>query len=260
MGNLKQIWKSKRLIFVWAGYNIQGRFIEAKLGLFWIILRPIFVTFIYTFVFSGLLNRQPRGGVPFVIFFLSGLTVWELIANSLMQASTSLVSKIRLMSQINFSRESIILVDMAERLVDFLVNSIVLILLSTYYGFFPTWAYLYLPIVLLTIVAFSLSGAFIIGTLSIYIRDISQITSLAIRFLFFTSGVIFSLDMLPLEYQKYIVFNPFLILVESYRGIVIYGSPPNMAMIIVLLIVSLFALGIGYKFFKSNEGTFVDYL
>lgn len=257
---LKSIWRMRDLIFLWARYNIQGRYIEVKLGLLWIVFRPLGVTVIYSVVFSELLNRPPTGGVPYFMLFLSGLTVWELISNSFMQSTTSIVSKLSLMSQINFPRESIILVNMIERLVDFMVNSLILIVFAASFGFFPSTAYLYIPIVLISIIAFSLSGAFIIAPISVFVRDIQEIISLVLRFLFFFSGVIFSLDMLSEDLQKYIVFNPFMLLIESYRGIILYNKAPPLEMLMILLVVSLIFLVFGYKFFKSKEGTFVDYL
>ena len=111
---IKSIWQMRELIFLWAWYNIQGRYIEVKLGLLWIIFRPLGVTVIYSVVFSELLKRPPSGGVPFFMIFLSGLTVWELISHTFMQSTISVVSKLNLMSTINFPRESIILVNLIE--------------------------------------------------------------------------------------------------------------------------------------------------
>ncbi len=71
---LTTILENRYLIQTWSKYNIQAQYIDTRLGLAWIILQPIFQTLIYTFAFGTLLGRNPRGGVPFVLFFLAGTT------------------------------------------------------------------------------------------------------------------------------------------------------------------------------------------
>jgi ABC-type polysaccharide/polyol phosphate export permease len=249
-----------RLALLWARYNIQSRYTEAKLGWLWIVLRPLGVTVIYSTIFSHLLNRPPQGGVPFFLFFLCGLTIWELFANTLSQATGSTASKITLMAQINFPRESIVLVDFTERFIDFLVNFFILVAISISLGHYPSGAYLYLPVVLLPFMAISLGGAFLIAPMSVFIRDISEITSLVLRFFFFFSGAIFSLDMMSPQIQRYLIFNPLLILIDSYRGIILYGRAPSPVQMGIILVLGLVFFALGYRFYKSQEGKFVDYL
>ena len=260
MNTLNMLWRHRYLINLWTRYNIQSRYVEAKLGLLWVIVQPVIITIIYTIVFSELLQRPPAGGVPFSLFFLSGLTVWQLINSTWMKSSLIVVSQIRLMSQIKFPREIILVVNLFEKLIDFIVTFIILIIISLLYGYYPTIAYIHLPVTIISILSLTLGISFIIGSLGVFIRDIPELTSLSLRFLFFFSGVIFSLDMLPEKVQKILVYNPLLILVESFRDIVVYGRVPEISQTVITLAISILILFFGYAFFKSKDSEFVDYL
>ncbi|MDH5647325.1 MAG: ABC transporter permease [Candidatus Heimdallarchaeota archaeon] len=255
-----KLWERRQLVGLWTLYNIQGRYVETRLGLFWIILQPIVYTIIYSIVFSNLLLVKPRGGIPFTVFFLSGLTIWELINSNIMQSSIALVSKLSLISQSKFPREIILVVFLCEKIIDFFTTFIILIIISSYFGIYPTWNYLFLPVYFFAVFSFLLGVSFIVSSLGVFVRDVDRFVGIGLRFLFYFSGVIFSLDMLPENIQPILSLNPILLMVETFRNIVILNESPNINSLLTLLGLGYLILVIGYKFFKSREGTFVDYI
>ena len=58
---------------------------------------------IYSFAFGTLIQRAPRGGAPFVIFFLAGTSVWQVMNSNWMKAGHVIVRNINLMSQVKLS-------------------------------------------------------------------------------------------------------------------------------------------------------------
>ena len=76
---VKTFQENKNLIFTWIKFDIQANYIDTKLGLVWLFLEPIFQTLVYAFIFSALLDRPPRGDVPFIIFYLAGISTWQLL-------------------------------------------------------------------------------------------------------------------------------------------------------------------------------------
>ncbi|HND96715.1 MAG TPA: ABC transporter permease, partial [Chitinophagaceae bacterium] len=120
-------WKSRYLITTWAKYNIESTYLEAKLGVLWIILQPIIEALIYTAVFGFILDRKPRGDAPFVLFFLSGMILWNFFSNAMVRSATLMNSKINTISQIKFPNQTLVFVFILEKFVDFLVAFVVLL-------------------------------------------------------------------------------------------------------------------------------------
>lgn len=259
MNIFSAIWNNKRLITTWARYNIEADYLETKLGAVWIALQPLLMTFLYSIVFVLLLNRKPRGGVPYISFFLSGMILWQFFSNSLIKATSLIAAKANLIFQIKFSAEVLIFVAFVEKLVDFIVSLLILVALNLYFGFFPTLNYLYLPVLLLTFFFITLGGMLVMAPLGVFIQDISQFVSIVLRFMFYFSGVLISRDMLPERAANYLDINPLFFIVESFRNVLLYNESPDIALMVSWLVASIIILLFGFWFFKRFDGTFADY-
>jgi ABC-type polysaccharide/polyol phosphate export permease len=259
MNIFSAIWNNKRLITTWARYNIEADYLETKLGAVWIALQPLMMTFVYSIVFTLLLNRQPRGGVPYVSFFLSGMILWTFFSNSLTQATNLIAAKANLISQTKFPADVLIFVAFAEKLVDFVVSSLILVALNFYFGFFPTLNYLYLLVLFLTFFFITLGAMLVLAPLGVFIQDISQFVSIALRFMFYFSGVLISRDMLPERVASYLDINPIFFIVESFRNVLLYNESPDIVLLVSWLLASTVILFLGFWFFKRFDGTFADY-
>lgn len=247
------------MIFTWTWYNIESDYLDTKLGAIWIALQPVLMTLIYSAVFSLLLNRSPRGNVPYVSFFLAGMILWQFFSTGLMQASSIIAVKANLMSQIKFPKETLVFVAFLEKMVDFSVAFLILIALNLFYGFYPTWYYLYVPVLLLIFFSLTLGIMLMLSVIGVFLQDTPQIVSVGLRFLFYFSGVLISGDMLPKRLADLLSFNPLFYIVETFRGVVLYSEQPDLLTLVLWLGIGVvFMLG-GFAFFKSYDGKFADY-
>ena len=256
---LVSIWKSRRLIAIWTRYNIEANYLEKKLGLVWLVLQPLFMTAIYSLVFSWVLDNKPRGGVPFVNFFLAGMIVWLSFNGVIMRSTTIVSQKISLIGQIQFPRAVLIFTLFAEEMVDFFISLIILMIISLAAGYYPTVTYLYIPIIFLVLFFIELGGMFLLSTLGLFLRDIPQIVSIFLRLLFYFSAVIFPADILPENVARMLAFNPIFFLVESFRNALFYAEAPNFFWIITWFIFSVFFLWCSFSFFQRKAVVFSDY-
>lgn len=256
---LKALSRDKRLIITWTRYNIEANYLDTKLGIIWLVLQPLLMTIMYSLVFSLVLNRSPRGGVPFVNFFLSGMVLWLSFSGSIIRSTTLVAGKANLMGQIQFPRYVIVLVLFLEKMVDVAVGITILFFLNLFYGYYPNTAYFYIPLVLLTFFSLELGGMFILATLGLFIRDIPQIINLLLRLLLYFSAIIFPADMLPERVAAILSYNPIFFLVESFRNIIFYAEVPNLMGLIAWFLVNFLVLIGGVYFFQRKSGVFADY-
>jgi len=252
-------WKSRYLIITWAKYNIESNYLEAKLGGLWIVLQPIVEALIYATVFGLILARKPRGDAPFVLFFLSGMVMWNFFSSALVRSATLMNSKINTISQIKFPNQTLVFVFLLEKFVDFVIAFIVLLSFNAFLGLFPSIAFIYIPIILFMFFIFTSGVMFTLATLGVFIQDIAQITGLALRFLLYFSGVLISSDMVPEKVANLLNLNPLFFMIESFRNVVLYAETPNILLLMIWMIISIVFLFVGIFIFLKNDGVFADY-
>lgn len=253
------IWVNKKLIAVWTRYNIQASLLNTKLGMIWLVLSPILMTLVYSFLFSMLLNKRPRGGVPFITFFLSGMILWVFLNNAVLRSTTLIVQNSNLIGQVQFPREALIYAFFGEQLVDFFINFFILLALNLLTGSYPNWNYLYIPLILLTFFLLVLGSVFLLATLGLFVRDIPKILGLVLRFLFYGSGVVFPADVLPQKALEILTFNPIFFLVEGFRNVLFYAEKPDTIALGIWFGISVLITFVGFFVYKSKSGIFSDY-
>jgi lipopolysaccharide transport system permease protein len=205
------------------------------------------------------MNRIPRGGIAFINFFLSGMIMWLFFNGIMMRSATLISSKVNLLGQVKFPREALVFVLFSEKLVDFFISFVILLMLNAISGYYPNWAFIYIPLVLLTFFTMGLGGMFLLATVGLFIRDVPQIISLLLRLLFYFSGIIFPADILPERAVQILSFNPIFFLVESFRNIIFFAEVPNVLSVGIWLILSITILFIGFSLFTYKNGVFADY-
>lgn len=256
---LKTFWKSRRLVFIWTRYNIQADYLDTKLGLVWLVLQPLLMTVIYSVVFSWVLNRAPRGGVPFINFFLAGMIMWLSFNNTMMRSTTLIAQNVNLMGQVKFPQETLIFVFFNEKMVDFIISFFILFFINLVNGYYPNKSYLYIPLILFIFFTMELGLMFFLATLGLFIRDVPQIVSLLLRLLFYFSGIIFPSDVLPEKAIQILSFNPIFFLVESFRNIIFYAEVPSRLRMALWFIFSMVILVGSFQLFQKKSKVFADY-
>src|SRR5512145_3005187 len=149
--NLKDLWKYRELVYFLIWRDIKVRYKQAALGVAWAILQPILTMIIFSVIFGKFGKLPTDNQVPYPLFTLAALLPWQLFANALQRAGTSLVGSAHLITKIYFPRLVIPISAVVGGMLDFLISFVVLILLMFYYKVYPTWAMLWtIPYLLLT--------------------------------------------------------------------------------------------------------------
>ena len=188
------------------------------------IVSPVLSTSLYFIVFGAAIgSRIPEvGGVSYGAFIVPGLIMLSLLTQSISNASFG----------IYFPRYAGTIYELLSAPVSYVeiliayvgaaaTKSIIvgLIILATA-GLFvplrvehPVWMLLFLA---LTAVTFSLVG-FIIGIWADNFEKLQVVPLLIITPLTFLGGSFYSIDMLPLAWQKVALFNPVVYLISGFR-------------------------------------------
>jgi lipopolysaccharide transport system permease protein len=119
---------------------------------------------------------------------------------------------------------------------------------------------LLLPIVWLPFLLFVLGLAWLLASLGVYFRDISQLLNTTVTALLFLSPVFYPSTALPQWLRPYLFLNPLTLPIEQTRDVLIWGRAPDLADFISYAFVTTIVAWLGYVWFQRTRKGFADVL
>lgn len=255
--NLKELIKCRELLFFLAWRDIKVRYKQTVLGVAWAIIQPFFTMVIFS-LFFGRLAKIPSEGIPYPIFSYAALVPWTFFANGLNQASNSLVGSANLIKKVYFPRLAIPIASVLSGVVDFILSFIVLIGMMAYFGFFPTYNVLWLPLFLLLALTTSLGVSLWFSALNVEFRDVRYTIPFLTQFWLFSTPIAYPSSLLSEPWKTIYGINPMVGVVDGFRWALLgTNTPPGLAMI-VSTAVALILLISGAFYFRRMEKNFAD--
>ncbi len=253
---LDRLWHYRELLFFLVWRDVKVRYKQTALGVAWVVLQPLLTTAIFTVLF-GLLLNVPSGDIPYPLFALSGLVVWQYFAGSLNRSSTSLVGSANLITKVYFPRLIIPFAGVLSGLVDFAVGFGLLLVLMLIYRFPPTPTMLLLPFFLLLAMATALGFGLWLSALNVKYRDINHLIPFLMQIWLYVTPVAFGSTLIPERYRWLLGLNPMTGVVEGFRWALLGQQPPG-RLFALSVIITLVVLATGLVFFRRTERTFAD--
>ena len=209
---------TRAVVFALVLREVQARIGSHRLGLVWMLLEPILHITLLMLVFTYIRMRQVPG-MEFPIFLLTGLVPFFLMRNI----------ALRLMGAVDANRALFVYKQItpfdtfiARLIVDFALMSCVYVLLLAALGFWGGYDIsIDKPLFWMLAIATGITFAFGLGLIFCVVVEAVPEAALVIRLLFlplyFLSGVIIPVWMLPERLVAWAMWNPFLHVTDSIR-------------------------------------------
>jgi lipopolysaccharide transport system permease protein len=261
--NFKEIWKYRDLIFLIVKREIIASYQQTIIGPLWYLLHPILVSLSYFIAFGKIANIN-TGEIPQILFYLSGISIWNYFLNCLNNSSTLLLYNAPIFSKVYFPRLIVPISELIINLIRFFFQLIPFVVAYILYAFnglsyHPSWQIILLPVVLFAAGIFGTSLGLIITSITIKYRDLSFLVNVFSQAVLFLTTVIYPLEKINnITLKKIIQFNPMTWVIENFR--VICFNHDNLKLsglgysLAVILILSILAIII----FNKTEKTFID--
>jgi len=252
-----ELWRFRELYYALTVREIKVRYKQTTLGIGWAILQPLALTIIFTVVFSFLLNFG-SGNAPYPVFAYSALLVWTFFSNAITFGSLSVVTNGNLVSKIYFPRELLPFATITASLFDFVIASLIFLLMFFYFDLKITPNLFYLFLIIPCIFFLTSGLSLILSALNVIFRDVRFILPMALQVIFYATPIIYSLNNIPDKYHKYFALNPLAPLIDSFRDVTVLGQKPDLLPLFIAFLVSLIIFIGGLIFFRMKEKVFAD--
>ena len=160
------------------------------LGVAWTLMNPLVTIVTYFFVFQYIF----RIGIPnFLAFFLVGFLMWTFFARAISGAATSVTGNDGLVLRAAFPLEVLPVASVFYPLFHHLVAlSIAVPLMLIFWGAQLSWHLLWVAVILLAFVGFSLALALSFATVGVFFRDTSDILDVGLPVLFWATPIFYN--------------------------------------------------------------------
>jgi ABC-type polysaccharide/polyol phosphate export permease len=268
----REAWSRRQLIRWLVQADVKKKGSDTVLGNIWWILDPLLQMLVYvvlvTFIFE---RKQP----DFPLFVFSAILPWKWFTTSLGDSISSIVAQGPLVKQLQFPKVVLPLSATFAGIVNFAFGMVPLMgLLVFFYRDRLSALILFIPIIAIVQLVFTLAWSLALAAMNVFLRDIGNVSRHLLRLWWYLSPGIYSLETLhkskTLESHATILrildANPFAILFTAYRS-VIYGTGdggmpvmPDWTALGVLFAVSLVMVLGGMAIFKRLEPSFAKVL
>ena len=254
---LRELWEYRELLYFLTWRDIKVRYKQTVLGAAWAVIQPLFMMLVFS-LFFGKLAGVPSDGIPYPVFAFCGLLPWQLFANSLTQASNSLVGSQNLITKVYFPRLVVPISAVLGGVVDFAIAFVLLLAMMFYYGIVPGWQIVVLPGLVLLVVLASLGVGLWLSALNVQYRDVRYTISFLVQFWLFATPVAYPSSIVPEKWRVLYALNPMVGVVDGFRWALL-GKPesPGVPLLISMIVVVLLLVG-GLYYFRRMEQQFAD--
>ncbi len=259
--HVRELWTYRDLLYNLVVRDLKVRYKNSVLGVLWSLLNPLLMMLVFTFVFKVLSGGSRLPAYP--AFILSGVLAWNLFSTSVSGAIGSIVGNANLIKKVYFPREVLPIAVVLSNLVNYLLALPVYFVLAAVLGRAPTIWVLFLPLVIIVQLVFTLGISFILATVNVFYRDTQIVMEVILLAWFFMSPVFYSIsEVAPngariggLVFSSYDVqrwmriLNPMASIIASYRDVLYWGAKPGLDFFLRTAVTASVVLIVGYLIF-----------
>lgn len=213
--NLRELWAYRELLYFLVWKDIKVRYKQTALGVIWVVIQPLLLALLFTFVFSRLQGISV--GAPYALFAFAALLPWNLFAKGLSEGSTSLVANERMVTKVYFPRLLLPASVVVAGLVDFTIGLGVLAALLLFFGEMPTTTIVAFPVFVLAAIVTAMGVAFLLSAIDARFRDVRYTLPFLTFLWLFATPVFYPLSFVPETLRWIYSLNPMVGVVEGFR-------------------------------------------
>lgn len=254
---IKELYKYREFLKTSILKEFRGKYKKSFLGVLWSFINPLLQLLIYTLVFSFIM----RSGIKhYSVFLVVALIPWNFFSTTLTQSASTIVANGAIVKKVYFPREIMPISIVTSNLINFLISCIIVLGALIISGVGLSWYILLVPIIVFIQYILSLGLAFILSSITVYIRDLEYFINVLIMLWFYLNPIVYSADIIPENFRTIFNLNPMLHIINAYRDLLYYHRMPDFKGLGILFVICVAIFYLGYFIFKKMEKRFAEEL
>jgi lipopolysaccharide transport system permease protein len=218
--NLRELWRYRDLLMIFVRRDLVTVYKQTILGPLWYVIQPILTTLMFVLVF-GKIAQLSTDGLPPILFYLLGTTIWSYFSDCLNLTSNTFVANQAVFGKVYFPRVMVPGSIVVSNLVKFAVQFTVFLILCFYYSIegkvFPNLTLLWLPLMVLIMAVIAMGFGMLFSSLTTKYRDLAFLLTFGVQLWMYVTPIIYPLSSIPERFVGLIRLNPLTSIVETLR-------------------------------------------
>ncbi|WP_294211747.1 ABC transporter permease [uncultured Chryseobacterium sp.] len=262
--NLKEVWRYRDLVFMFVKRDFVSSYKQTILGPLWFFINPILTTIVFTLVF-GEIASLPTDGIPPMLFYLAGNTLWGYFSTTMLSVSNVFTGNAGMFGKVYFPR---LVTPISSIISSFMRLGIQLLLFWMVLAYYlcrgevhpNAWA-LFSPILIIFLALFSLGLGMLFSSLTTKYRDLSLLLGFGISLYMWFTPVILPTSLVKQKLGSYGYFadlNPLTPIFECFKYGFIGSGDFNLTRLMISFVFIIIVLLLGILIFNKSEKSFID--
>lgn len=255
-----KLWKKRKLLLRSVRVELRTQYAGTIFGLFWIILGPLLLLALYTIVYGVIFRiRAPNfTRAEYIINVFSGLVLFLAFAQALAVSATSMARDRKLL----FSSFPAEFIPAKAVIVSYvmLIPATAFVILGDVVFSQPSWTLVWVPVVGVMQMLFTIGLGMMIALATLAIRDINFLIQYIVIALLIITPIAYTPDMIPDRIRPLLYLNPLYYFVSANQHLILLNRlPPLEEVLLGLAVTVLFFLG-GIRAFQRGRAVVADFI
>jgi lipopolysaccharide transport system permease protein len=258
----KELYAYKDLLFRLVRKEFLASYQQTLLGPLWVLIQPILTVLTSILIFNKVIGVS-TDGIPPVLYYLAGITLWNLFADIFSNTAVTFIQNERVFSKVYFPRIIAPLSIVLLNLLRFGIQLTFLIIAISYYHLtgpvelhLSTWP-LCIPSIIIT-VQMGLAAGLFFAVITAKYRDLLNVLQLLIRLLMFLCPIFYPMSIVPHKYKWLMNLNPLTTQFELYRFAFLGTGHVNAEQVWYSVIASILFMAVSLLLFNRMSDKVVD--
>ncbi len=259
----QELWRYRDMFVLYVLRAFRVAYKQTILGPLWFLITPVLSVIVYVAVFGGIANI-PTDGIPPVLFYLLGISLWGYFASCLNSTSNSFVTNADIYGKVYFPR---IIMPLVAVTVNMLSLAIQLGIFAAFYIYYAAtgsdvsvrWQIVLFPVLILMLALLAVGVGMIVSSFTTKYRDLQIVFGKVISLWVYITPVIYPLSMVTNpQLHLAMSLNPVTPIIEAAKYALLGAGQFSWAWLGYSLVMTFIVLFIGVMVFNKVQKSFMD--
>lgn len=259
----REIWRYRDMFVLFVDRNFRTAYKQTVLGPLWFIITPVLSVLVYVMVFGGIANI-PTDGVPAILFYLLGISVWGYFAGCVSATSNSFVTNADIFGKVYFPRIIMPLVAVTTNLLSLAIQLAIFAVFYIYYVATGTeltlhWHVVLFPLLIVLLALMAMGFGMIFSSMTTKYRDLQVMLTKIISLWVYVTPVIYPQSMVSNpKLHLAMSLNPVTPVMEAIKYSLLGQGQFSWLWLGYSALCTLVLLVIGLMLFNKVQKSFMD--
>lgn len=237
--------------------DIKTRYRRSVLGIVWVVLNPLLMMGVMTFIFSHLFTNSIE---HFHIYYLCGYLLYNFLNEATTGALYAIVYNASLLKKVYVPKYMLPFSKVASSCVNLFFSFIAMLVVMLFTGVPIRWTMLLAIVPVVYLLIFSTGLGLLLGTAHVFFRDVGYLYNVVLMLWMYATPIFYPKELLGERMPVLLELNPLFHYISYFRQLVLEGTVPGIGENLICFAVAFFMSSIGLLAFYKKQDKFILYI